>query len=132
MSKYKYNSDVIYLCKLPSKDVIEKEFGKIVNDDIVLTKERIKHIEDRRKDDADFIKIHLLQTIKDYDYIIKSKDECVRFIKLFEESNNNILVKLSLNNIEKANSVITGIKINKKELNRLINKNKVIDYKGTK
>ena len=37
MSKHKYNDDVIYLCKLPAKEKIEKEYGTILNDDVVLT-----------------------------------------------------------------------------------------------
>ena len=130
MGKNKYNSDVMYLCKLPSKETIEKEYGRIINDDVVLTKERIKHIEERRKKDADFIKIHLLETIKEFDFILSSKNECVRFIKEYDDSNNNILIKLSLKNKEKANSIITGIVINKSELKRLIKNNKIIERKN--
>ena len=132
MSKKKYNPDVIYLCKLPSKENIEKEFGRIVNDDVVLTKERIKHIEERRNYYADFVTIHLLETIKEYDYIITCIDECVRFVKEYDKVNNNILVKLSLNNEEEANSVLTGIMINNKELKRLIKKYKVIENRKGK
>lgn len=132
MSKKKYNPDVIYLCKLPSKENIEKEFGRIVNDDVVLTKERIKHIEKRRNYYADFVTIHLLETIKEYDFILTCRDNCVRFIKEYDEVKNNILVKLSLNDAEKANSVMTGMMINNKELKRLIKKYKIIERRKKK
>ena len=124
-----YNSDVIYLCKLPAKQLLENEFGTIVNDDVVISQERIKHIENRRIYDYGFVIIHLLETIKEYDYLISSKDNTIRYIKKYNNNDNLILVKLSLNDKNKANSVITGIKINDKELKRLLRNNKIIDKK---
>lgn len=123
----KYNDDVIYLCKLPAKQLLEKVYGKIVNDDVVLTKERQRHIEERRKGDADFVKIHLIETIKDYDYIVDAEEGCVKFLKSFENSKNAVVVWLSLSRKEQANSVLTGERINKRELNRLLKNKGVID-----
>jgi len=127
---FEYNSDVIYLCKLPSKEIIEKEFGRIVNDDVVLTKERIKHIEERRKNDADFIKIHLLETIKNYDYMLDAGNGCIKVIKQIDNNDNVVVIWLSLHNIEQANSVLTAERINARETRRLLSKNKVIDCKN--
>lgn len=123
----RYNNDVIYLCKLPSKEILEKEFGKIVNDDVIITKERIKHIEERRKDDADYVKIHMLDTIQNYDYLIKGKDGCVQFIKEIDSHDNLIVIWLSLNDMTKANSIMSGIRIRKKELIRLLKNNIVLN-----
>lgn len=110
----KYNNDVIYLCKLPSKEILEKEFGKIVNDDVIITKERIKHIEERRKEDADFVKIHMLDTIKEYDYIIDARDNCIKFIKSYDNKDNVVVTWLSLSDSKYANSILTCERINKK------------------
>ncbi len=123
----KYNSDVTVICKIPAKEILEREYGIIMNDDVVLTDERSCHIDKGRKRDAGFMKTHLKETIEDYDYLLDAGRGCVKFIKTFDEGKDAIIVWLSLSDRNKANSILSGERINRKELNRLLRKNRIID-----
>lgn len=125
----KYNEDVKYITKIKGKGPIEKEFGKLVNDDIVLTDERKEHIKERRKKDFDFVIDNIEQTIDDYDFLIKDSDKTVMFVKMIDRHYNNLAVILSLNDAEIANSIVTGMKLSDKSLKRFLNSRKIIDKK---
>lgn len=125
----KYNDDVKYITKIKGKGPIEDEFGKLANDDIVLTDERKEHIKERRKDDFDFVMNNIEKTINDYDYLLKDSDRTVMFVKMIDEHYNNLAVILSLNDAEIANSIITGMKISDKNLKRFLKSRKIIDKK---
>lgn len=127
----KYNEDVKYITKIKGKGPIEKEFGKLANDDIVLTDERKEHINERRKDDFDFIMDNMEETINDYDYLLKDDDKKVMFIKLIKEDKhyNNLAVILSLEDETRANSILTGMRIREKTLKSLLKSRKIIDKK---
>lgn len=127
----KYSKDVTYITKIKGKGPIEKEFGKLANDDIVLTDERKEHIKERRKEDFDFIINNIEQTIDDYDYLLKDDDKKVIFIKKVIDTkyNNYLVIYLSLKDESKANSIITGIKMNDNRVEKLVNKRKIIDKK---
>lgn len=126
-----YNKDVEYITKIKGKDKLESEFGQLKNNDIVLTNERKKHIKERRKDDFDFVINHLNETLEDYDYLLKDEKDKVIFVKGIKDGKyyNNLAVLLSLNDETKANSIITGMKLNEKNFNRLLKKRKIIDKK---
>lgn len=127
----KYNEDVKYITKIKGIGPIEKEFGKLRNDDIILTDERKEHIRERRKEDFDFVMNNIEQTIDKYDYLLKDGDKKVMFIKMIEDDGhyNNLAVVLSLEKEEIANSIITGMKINDKNLKRFLKSRKIIDKK---
>lgn len=125
----KYNEDVKYITKIKGKGPIEKEFGKLANDDIVLTDERKEHIKERRKKDFDFVINNIEQTIDDYDFLIKDSDKTVMFVKMIDRHYNNLAVILSLNDAEIANSIVTGMKLSDKSLKRFLNSRKIIDKK---
>ena len=123
----KYNDDVEVICKIPAKEILEKEYGELKNDDVIITSERKEHIDERRKGDAEFVREHMKEAIENYDALIDAGRGCVRFIKSFDDGKTAVVVWLSLKNEELANSVLTGIKISQKEVNRLLKKWKVLD-----
>ncbi len=127
----KYNYDVKYITKIKGKGPIEKEFGKLKNDDIVLTDERKEHIRERRKDDFDYIINNMKNTIDDYDYLLKDDDKKVLFIKKIDDDKhyNNLAILLSLDDETRANSILTGIRIRERTLKSLLKSRKVIDKK---
>ena len=124
--KQKYNKDVHYICKLSGIRRIEKEYGKLKNYDVILTDERKKHILIRRGNDGDNVLSNLVKTIKGYDLILDAGSGCVRFIKM-NEDNYSYVIKLSLNNSKEGNSIITGIRIKTRKVNKYILRNKIID-----
>ena len=129
--RQKYNNDVRYITKIKGKDLIEKEFGQLANDDIVLTYERKEHIKERRKEDYSFVINNIEQTINEYDYLLKDDSKKVIFVKkvINSEYNNYLVIYLSLKDESKANSIITGIKMNDDRVEKLIRNRKIIDKK---
>ena len=127
--KQKYNKDVHYICKLSGIRRIEKEYGKLKNYDVVLTNERKEHILDRRRNDGLDVLINLKSSIENYDYLLDAGDFSIRYIKINETKNYAYIVKLSINNKNKANSVISGIIIDSKKIKKYIRKYRIIDSK---
>ena len=125
--KQKYNKDVYYICRLSGIKRIEKEYGKLKNYDVVLTNERKEHILYRRKSYGVDVLINLKESIKNYAYLLDAGDFSIRYIKINEAKNYAYVVKLSINNSSKANSVISGIIIDSKKINKYICKYKIID-----
>ena len=124
-----YNKDVHYVCKLPNIRKIERIYGKLKNYDIVLTDERKRHILDRRKNDGVDILLNLKESIERYDYLLDAGDYSIRYIKYNRSKNYAYIVKLSINNKNKANSIISGIIIDDKKIKKYINKYIIIDSK---
>ena len=93
-------------------DYLEKEFGKMSTDEVVLTEERELHIKNRHP--------------QDFDIFIKDTDNpgTIFMIKKIEKTNLNIVVKLVLA-CEKSghkNSVMTAYRLREKNLDKLIKK----------
>ena len=126
-----YNKDVKYITKIAGQEALEKEYGELKNRDVVLTDERKDHIIERRGKDADFVLNHIKDTIKNYDYILKSDEKRAIFIKKIADTkyHDNLVVYLSLDDESKANSIITGMKFNDKQVEKVKKKYKIIDKK---
>ncbi len=117
----KYNDDVSFVCKIEGVEEIEKEYGKLKNYDVVLTDERRQHILERRgQKDFEIIMKNLKRTIKDYDEIFDDSNKDKKGIcyvkKLDEDKYCTIHISLSLKNEDYANSQITGIIRNQKNM----------------
>ena len=105
----------------------------IITDDVIITDERIQHIIERHPNDYERFYIYLSRIIEEPDYIIETKKEKTALIlKEFNDGAEcfKTVVRLvtSCDNSNYKNSIITFMKINQKEWNRLI-KNKRILYK---
>ena len=126
--KRRYHKDVHYICKLSGIKKIEKVYGKLKNYDVVLTDERKKHIIERRGKDARKVLDNLSKTIKEYDYVFIGNSGCIKYVKKINDI-YLLVVKLSLQNSNKGNSILTGMIVDKRRINRLIARDKLIDKK---
>ena len=107
-------------------DYLEKEFGKLSTDEIVLTEERELHIKNRHPQDYEFFSEIGESALKEPDIVIKDTDnsETVFMVKKIENSNLNVVVKLVLAGEKDGykNSVMTAYRLREKNLEKLIKK----------
>ncbi len=118
-----------YICKL-NTDYLETEFGKLSTDDLILTHERDAHIKERHETDYKIFYQCIFDVIEIPDLILKdSKNKnTVFYIKYIEETNINIVVRLSLetDNNDYKNSIITAYRLGAKNLKRFRKNHKTI------
>lgn len=105
----------------------------IITDDVIITDERINHIKERHPIDYERYYGYMRQVVENPDYIINgNKPNSALILKEFssgEEQFKTILRLItSKDDINFKNSIITFMKINNKEWERLL-KNKEILYK---
>ena len=135
--------DIIEIKRIGGNDVfaigkIDIEIYKcvaedIVTDEVIITDERIQHIKSRHPDDYEKYCKYMSEIVKNPEYIIEAnKPRTALLLKSFEDEGIPFKTILRLvtssDNITYKNSIITFMKINDKEWNRLI-KNKKILYK---
>ncbi len=118
-----------FICKL-NTDYLQDEFGSLATDDLILTDERDEHIKERHTDDYQLFHQCVIDVIRIPDTILKdSKNQnTVFYIKYIEETNLNIVVRLSLETEESSrkNSIITSYRLGKKNLKRFMKNNKTL------
>ena len=118
---------------------INKEIYKCISDDIqtedvVITEERVQHIKERHPNDYERYCEFIKEIVEQPDYIVETKKiNTALILKEFSGENGETfktVVRLVTSTDDAAfkNSVITFMKINKKEWTRLL-KNKRILYK---
>lgn len=119
---------------------IDKEIYKcitadIVTDEVIITDERIEHIEDRHPGDYQRYQKYIADMVLDPDYIIKDdRPFTAMVLKEFEDEDKSKHFRLALrlltskDNQNLKNSVITFMKIREKEYMRLV-KNKQVLYR---
>ena len=101
-----------YIGKL-DKNKLGEYKNKIVTDIVVMTNERIKHIQTRHPGDYEKYFCYIPYIINNPDYILKDKDnvDTILFLKTIEEESKHIQVVVKLetnkNQKEKYNSIIT-------------------------
>ncbi len=132
--KEKINEDI----ELHSIGKIDTQIYKVISDDItteevIITKERIKHIKERHPNDYERFYSYLPEIVSNPDYIIAgNKPNTALILKTIEidgEIFKTVLrLKTSQDNNNFKNSIITFMKIDYKEWSRLI-RNKEILYK---
>lgn len=106
--------------------------NKIVNLDVILTEERIKHIKEHHPGDYEKYGVHIKEIIKEPDYILednKNKDT-ILFLKQINEDNKNVQIVIKLNTnkkeLERKNSILTLWKIRNSTYNQLVRNRKII------
>lgn len=106
----------------------------IVTDEVIMTDERIKHIKERHPNDYERYYEYMKEIVEQPDYIIEANKPntalILKEIKVSEEKQFKTILRLttSTDNPGFKNSIITFMKINNKEWNRLL-RNKQILYK---
>lgn len=106
----------------------------IVTDDVIITNERIQHIKERHPNDYERFYKFLEEVVKYPDYIVETNKPNTALVlkemksETGEQFKTVLRLLTSTDNPEFKNSIITFMKINEKEWNRLL-KNKRILYK---
>lgn len=107
-------------------EVLEKEFGKIQTDEIIVTNERIDHIKERHPEDYDLFEKYGEESVSSPDLIIKDikHQGTVFMVKELPETNLNVVVRVVLETDDSKlkNSVMTFYRIREKNLKKLIKK----------
>lgn len=112
--------------RLNSKEYIEKEFGELNTDEVIVMDERLIHIQNRHLEDFELFEKYIKDVICFPDYIIKDhkNENTVFMIKKIEDTNLNAVVKV---NVDKhistyKNSIITFYRMREKNLQKLLKK----------
>ena len=109
----------------------------IVTDDVIITDVQIQHIKDRHPNDFERFRIYFSEIIQNPDFIIKAnKPYSALVLKEVKDTNNELfkmIIRLvtSVDNADYKNSIITFMKIDNKEWNRLL-RNKMVLYRRNK
>ncbi len=106
-----------------------KKFYNIKTDELIITKERIEHINKRHKNDYDLYGKYMPEILSRPDYILEDIENLntVLYLKTIKELNMQMVVKLQTeNDTNKCNSVITFWHMRKRSYQQIINKNKKI------
>ena len=128
--------DVKKLCNLQS-EIIVNEFGTLNTDEVVVTNERLQHIQEHHPEDYSLFEEHGKRTVEDPDIIIQDikHEGTVFLVKRLENTNLNTIIRLSVANAdpsEHKNSVMTFYRIRTSNLEKLMNKHKVLYKKSEK
>lgn len=110
--------------------LLEKEYGKILTDEIIVTNERISHIKERHPEDYSLFEKYGRESVTSPDLIIKDVKHCgtVFMIKKLPETNLNVVVRVVLETDDSnlKNSIMTFYRIRNKNLKKLIEKNRLL------
>lgn len=106
----------------------------ITTDEVIITDERIQHIKEHHPNNYEQYYSYMRSIIENPEYIIEAnKPNTALILKSFSNGNETFKTVLHLitssDNSKFKNSIITFMKINEKEWNRLL-KNKKILYKS--
>lgn len=119
---------------LNSSNLLEKAFGTLNTDEVIVMDERLSHIKKRHPEDYELFEKYIEDVIRFPDYILKDhkNENTIFMIKKLENTNLNAVVKV---NVDKhisnyKNSIITFYRMREKNLAKLLNKNEdLIIYK---
>ena len=105
----------------------------IKTDEVIITEKQIQHIKSRHPNDYERFSKYFKEIVENPDYIIEANKPntalILKEIKIEQEKFKTVLRLITVNeNIEYKNSIITFMKIDDKEWNRLL-KNKNILYR---
>lgn len=126
------NNEVHYVGKI-DRNIYSCITEDIVTEDVIITDERIRHIKERHPDDFEKYQRYMTEIIENPDYIINgNKPNSALVLKEFSEDGEQFKTVLriitSKDNTNFKNSIITFMRINKQEWERLL-RNKRILYK---
>jgi hypothetical protein len=126
------DSEVKGRIKKEVKDVVEKEFGELNTDKVILRDERIEHIKERHPEIVEIIKKYSKDIIENPDYILKDNKniDTIWHIKEIDKNKINAVIKLSIKEKQEhkgyLNSIITGYPITEKRLEKHLSKLKIL------
>ncbi len=98
----------------------------IKTDKLIITKERIEHINKRHNNDYDLYNKYMKEIIDNPDYILKDIENIntLLYLKTIKELNLQMVIKLQTEeNVNKSNTVITFWHMRKRSYKQIIKKN---------
>ena len=108
--------------------LLEKEFGKIQTDRIIVTNERLLHIQERHPQDYELFEKYGQDSVQNPDYIIRDMKNkgTVFMVKKLPDTNLNVVVRVVLDTDKNGlqNSVMTFYRIRERNLRKMIEKNR--------
>lgn len=131
-SNTKEDADVAIIRYLGRIDTtsLEKEFGKIRTDEIIVTNERLSHIKERHPEDYELFEKYGKDSVENPDFVIKDgkHDGTVFMVKKLQETNLNVVVRVVIETDKEGlkNSVMTFYRIRERNLRKLIDKNSLL------
>ena len=108
---------------------ILRKYYKVKTEKLIITKERIEHINKRHKNDYNLYGKYMIDIIKEPDYILQDIEniDTVLYLKTIQELNLQLVIKLQTEKTtNKSNTVITFWHMRKRSYNQIINKHKKI------
>lgn len=105
------------------------KYYEVKTDKLIVTKERIEHINKRHDNDYNKYGKYILEIVNNPDYILEDIEniDTFLFLKTINELNLQVVVKMQKeNDKDKANTVITFWHMRKRSYNQIIKKNKKI------
>lgn len=123
----------MYLVGKMDRDIYKCITADIVTDEVIITDERIGHIQERHPNDYERYCGYMKDIVEHPQYIVESpKPFTALILKEFEEGEEQfktvMRLKTSHDNPDFKNSIITFMRINDKEWERML-KNKKILYR---
>ena len=110
--------------------ILEKEFGNIYTDEIIITNERICHIKERHPEDYSLFEEYGAESVTSPDLVIRDIKHIgtVFMVKRLPDTNLNVVVRVVLETDDSGlkNSVMTFYRIREKNLKKLIEKNGIL------
>ena len=120
-----------YIGKI-DKNKLGKYKYRLVTDDVILTEERIKHIQEHHPGDYEKYKDYIIEIVNNPDYIIDDNKniDTVLFMKTIEENEKNIQIVIRLNTNfnerNKQNSILTLWKVKIRTYNQILRNKEII------
>ncbi|MBQ2935309.1 MAG: hypothetical protein IJ029_01690 [Lachnospiraceae bacterium] len=109
---------------------ILNEYFNLTTDETIVTDERFSHIKQNHPQDVDLFKCYGKICIEHPDIVVQDivNQGTVFMIKKLPDTNLNVVVRLVLQgeDVNRKNSVMTFYRIREKNLEKLINKNKLL------
>ena len=111
-------------------DIFENEFGKLQNYEVVLTEACENHIKEHHPEDYKLLFEYGKSIINHPDIILCDNKNVgtVLLIKRLTDTNLNLIIRLALETdlAGRKNSIMTFYRIRESNLNKLLNRNKII------
>lgn len=119
------------------KEILEKEFGILNSNKVILLEKNLKHIKERHPEVIEILENNFSEMIKNTDYILKDnkKEDSIWFAKEIKNKKNLLVIKLSIKRKKEhqkyLNSIITSYSLKEKRFNSHLKSKKLL-YKRLK
>lgn len=111
-------------------DYLEKRFGKLQTNELIIMDERLEHIRERHPEDAALFEQYGAEAALDPDQVLVDEKHAgtVFMVKHLPGTNLNVVTRLALDidDTGRKNSIMTFYRIRDRNLQKLINKSEVL------